>query len=213
MSKQFGDLIKQARLKEDLSLRDLAGLCTGISFSYINKLEKGLYEPSRQVVLELAKALGLSPDKVLITAGYAADRIMEAQTNIYQPAGAMAQIPVLGVIRMGQSLYAEENLIGYEWIPEREIQGGEFFFFQVKGDAMEPQIPEGSRVLIRKQEDIKSGEMGLVFPGEGEAVLRKVIYGEDYLVLQSLNPKYPLLVCKAGQIGIIGRAKKVVFDL
>lgn len=76
MSEQFGKMVRQARLKKDLSLRDVADMGVGISFSYISKLEKGFYDPSKQVVCNLAMALDIPEDAALIAAGYAPTQII-----------------------------------------------------------------------------------------------------------------------------------------
>lgn len=70
MKEHFGEIIRKARLKKDLSLRDVSDLNVGISYSYVNKLEQGLSTPSRQIVLSLSKVLGIPEDKALIAAGY-----------------------------------------------------------------------------------------------------------------------------------------------
>lgn len=70
MTQEFGAFIKNARLKKDLSLRDLASL-TGLDHSYIGRLEKGGPKPSRNTVIKLAEALNIPEDTLLIKAGYA----------------------------------------------------------------------------------------------------------------------------------------------
>lgn len=70
MTQEFGSIIKNARRKKDLSLRDLGSL-TGLDYSYIGRLEKGGPKPSRDTVIKLADALNISKDTLLIKAGYA----------------------------------------------------------------------------------------------------------------------------------------------
>jgi transcriptional regulator with XRE-family HTH domain len=72
MLKEFSSTIKTARLKQDLSLRDLAEL-TGLDHSYIARLEKGGPKPSRDTVLKLAKALKIPENTLLVMAGYSGD--------------------------------------------------------------------------------------------------------------------------------------------
>jgi len=69
MLREFSLTIKTARLKQDLSLRDLAEL-TGLDHSYIGRLEKGGPKPSRDTVIKLAKALKIPENILLIKAGY-----------------------------------------------------------------------------------------------------------------------------------------------
>lgn len=72
MLKEFGSTIKNARLRQDMSLRDLAEL-TGLDHSYIGRLEKGGPQPSRETVTKLAKALKIPENTLLIKAGYLPD--------------------------------------------------------------------------------------------------------------------------------------------
>jgi len=73
--KTLGELIKNYRKEQGLSLRDFEALC-GISHSYIAKLEKGIdrrtgnpIEPTLDLVEKIAKAMGLSLDSILRAIG------------------------------------------------------------------------------------------------------------------------------------------------
>lgn len=76
MLKEFSSTIKTARLKQNLSLRDLAEL-TGLDHSYIGRLEKGGPKPSRVTVLKLAKALKIPENILLEKAGYSANKYFD----------------------------------------------------------------------------------------------------------------------------------------
>lgn len=57
----FGTKIKYLRKSKDYSLKDLEDL-TGISRSYINRIENGLREcPSYPIIEKIAQALGVEP--------------------------------------------------------------------------------------------------------------------------------------------------------
>ncbi len=70
---QFGDLLRIARQTKGLSRRELARMAA-LDPSYLSRLETGERLPSRQALLALADALGLSEPEVqdwLMAAGYA----------------------------------------------------------------------------------------------------------------------------------------------
>lgn len=133
----------------------------------------------------------------------------------------LIKIPVLGVIKAGIPIYAEENIIDYEYIHQEEItMGEEYFYLEVKGDSMiNAGIYEGYRVLIKKQNFIENnGDIMALYVNSNEATLKKVYKQENGLILVSENPKYePMFFNKKdienGDVGIIGRAVEVKFKL
>ena len=47
----------------------------------------------------------------------------------------MVKIPVLGAIKAGIPMFAEDNIIGYEYVHQEELmQGEKYFYLQVKGE-------------------------------------------------------------------------------
>lgn len=69
----FGELLSCLRLAAGMSQHAL-GLAAGVDASYINRLERGeRSEPSREVVIALARVLDVTPverERLLWTAGY-----------------------------------------------------------------------------------------------------------------------------------------------
>jgi transcriptional regulator with XRE-family HTH domain len=64
----LGDFIRIQRQLSQLSLRQLADL-SDISNAYLSQLERGLYQPSAQVLKSLAGALELSAEELYRRAG------------------------------------------------------------------------------------------------------------------------------------------------
>jgi transcriptional regulator with XRE-family HTH domain len=63
-SEQFGVRLAALRLLSGLSLEDVAA-SSGLTKSYLSKLERGLSQPSIATVLKLAKTFGISSGKLL----------------------------------------------------------------------------------------------------------------------------------------------------
>lgn len=60
----FGLLLKNRRLEKELTLAELEGL-TGVSGSYINRLENGInHQPSYENVVNIADALGITDEEI-----------------------------------------------------------------------------------------------------------------------------------------------------
>lgn len=70
-TKRLGKLIRELRLKNDLSLRDLEKK-SGVSYSFISSIENDRYQASRDKIISLANALdGADVDELLLLAGFA----------------------------------------------------------------------------------------------------------------------------------------------
>ena len=66
-----------------------------------------------------------------------------------------------------------------------------YFWVNVTGDSMSPLIDDGSKILIKKQTSIDSGQIAVVLIDGEDAVVKKVKYGDNWIELQSINPYYP----------------------
>src|SRR3954447_10126242 len=72
MGYTLGDVIRQQRELQALSLRELARL-TGISNPYLSQIERGLREPSATVVNAIADALDMTTERMYAAAGIRED--------------------------------------------------------------------------------------------------------------------------------------------
>jgi transcriptional regulator with XRE-family HTH domain len=64
----LGDFLRAQRHLADLSLRQLADIAN-VSNAYLSQVERGLYQPSAQVLKSIADALQLSAETVYEQAG------------------------------------------------------------------------------------------------------------------------------------------------
>lgn len=65
----LGSYLRAQREVAKISLRALAGM-TKVSDSYLSQVERGLYQPSPDVLRAVADGLGLSPDELFRRAGW-----------------------------------------------------------------------------------------------------------------------------------------------
>ena len=98
----LGDFLRLQRQLSHLSLRQLADLAD-VSNAYLSQLERGLYQPSAQVLKNLAGALELSAEELYRRAG-----LLDADGEPSPPPS------VEEAIRVDETLTAEqkEALIG-----------------------------------------------------------------------------------------------------
>jgi transcriptional regulator with XRE-family HTH domain len=67
-SEPLGEFIRLQRTLGQMSLRQLAGMAD-ISNAYLSQVERGLYQPSAQVLKSIADALNLSVETLYARAG------------------------------------------------------------------------------------------------------------------------------------------------
>ena len=171
--------IRELRLASGLSQKDLAKKLH-IAPNSLSQYENG----NRRIDSELAKRV--------------ADYFHVSLDTVYdynapsRPASSGVQIPVLGEVRAGLPIEAVENIIDYEEISAELARSGEYFALRVVGDSMEPRICEGDVVIVRKQPDLESGEVGIVLVNGDSATVKKVVKHADGISLIAYNAaSYP----------------------
>ena len=173
--------IRYLRKKHHISQETLAGELGYKSFTTIQKWEKGIAEPPLSVLLQLAKAFQVDLDDLTGT---------DLSKGIVKKQNRAVSIPVLGKVAAGIPIEAIENIIDYEEIPADWINSGEYFGLQIKGHSMEPRILEGDVVIVRKQEDIDSGDIAIVMVDGSEATCKKIKKSDSGIMLIPFNPGY-----------------------
>ena len=179
--------------------------------------EKG-YAPSIPEIgqrFKIASTNGVSDHlKALERKGYIR-RIGNRAMEILSPSGrpllsGAREVPILGRIRAGIPLLAEENIEGFLTVPPEIARGRELFALKVKGDSMiEDGILEGDCVIIRRQETAENGEIVAALIG-AEATLKRFYRKGDTVTLKPSNKNYPPLVLTRGEFRILGKGVGLV---
>lgn len=74
----FGKLLKAERIAQDLTVSELASVC-GLTKDYLYKIERGdAAPPANERIIQISKALGVSPDRILSYANRIAPDIEDA---------------------------------------------------------------------------------------------------------------------------------------
>ena len=80
--------------------------------------------------------------------------------------------------------------------------------FHVNGDSMEPEYPNGCTVMVKKEAQIDTGDVG-VFSVDGTLFIKECQSDGLY----SFNPSYPPMLSKSfGEIRVIGRVIGIMED-
>lgn len=128
------------------------------------------------------------------------------------------KIPVLGVIRAGEPMLAEQNIIGFVELPSEFMkEGDEYFGLRVIGDSMNlSRIFEGDIVIVRKQNYVEDGEIAIALV-DGENATIKKFYQEDTMVTLIPNSSDPIHTPKTYDlrkvpIAVLGKVVKAIID-
>lgn len=181
-----GERIKMLRKEHNLTQEEL-GLKIGVQKAAIQKYEKGTVKNiKRDSLIQLAKVLDTTPEYLL---GW--DDMPENAEVVDE--SDFVNIPIIGRVAAGLSCFAETNIYDYEPVHKHDVRDGEqYVFLKVIGDSMYPIFMEGDLVLVRCQSSVDSGSYAIVMIDEEDGVVKKVVYGSDFIELHSINPMYPV---------------------
>lgn len=178
----IGQLIQDRRKQLNLTLEEVGNI-VGVSKSTVKKWESGdISNMRRDKIALLAQALQISPVQLIVEE----NAILPSSTdNIYMR-------PVYDSAAAGFNVLAQDTIVGY--MPTQIMSPSEqdqYIWVNVVGDSMSPLIDDGSKVLIKMQESVDSGQIAVVLIDGEEAVVKRIVYGTDWIELQSVNPYYP----------------------
>lgn len=202
--------LRYLREKHGLSQKDLAQKF-GISNFALSRYERGEADPDSELIKKFAEFFGVSADYLLgLTDNPDVDDILRRIGAV--PLGKTVPIPVLGVIRAGEPIFAQENIIEHQEVPEDDVRGGEYFFLIVTGDSMVGAgILPGSRVLVRRQDYVDDGAIAVVLVGE-EATIKRIKHVDGKVLLVPANPMYEPQVYNEDEVKIIGKVVRTIIE-
>lgn len=102
----------------------------------------------------------------------------------------VVKIPVLGVIKAGTPIEAQENIIEYVDIPEEWTKGNKKYYgLKIQGDSMYPKYEENDIVVFEQIEDyLKANKKDCVVMVNGDdATFKNVTITENGITLIPLN--------------------------
>ncbi len=180
-----GERIKTLRKEHNLTQEEL-GKMLGVQKAAIQKYEKGTVKNiKRDSLIKLARILDTTPEYILGWDDFPSNTEPADGTDL-------VMVPIVGRVAAGISCFAENNIVDYEPADSRAVRGGEqYVFLRVVGDSMYPIFMEGDLVLVRCQTSVDSGSYAVVTIDGEDGVVKKVVYGDNFIELQSINPMYP----------------------
>lgn len=126
-------------------------------------------------------------------------------------------IPLYENAAAGFGALAIDNVVDY--IPlyiSSPSEAAETICIRVRGDSMYPTIDNGDIIQVHKQTSVDSGSVAVVLVDGEEALVKKVVYGKDWIELHSFNPMYKTMRFNGSdvlRIRVVGLVKKVTKEI
>lgn len=185
---------------------------TGIAPSTFSDWKNGRSTPKADKLRKVADYFGISTDSLLGSeVGTQSDR------SAYLSLRARQMVPIVGEIRAGSPLFAEDALLGREFADVENAE--EYFYLKVRGDSMKDAgIVENSLVLIRRQNYAEDGDVVACLVEGDSATLKRFRRIKRHVLLVPENDSYePILVpiedFESGDARILGVAVEVKIKL
>lgn len=184
MAEYFSSNLKYIREKKGLSQSKLAELI-GVNQTTIARWEDDNRVPTIDNAVDIANVLKISlPDLLGKDLRFDNGTIAKTFSN-------SIKIPILGVIKAGTPIEAQQEILDYIDIPEDWTHGGlKYFGLDIKGDSMEPTYNEGDTVIFKYGDidNVSANHKDCAVMVNGyDATFKRVTITKDGVSLTPLN--------------------------
>ena len=174
----IGQNIKRLRESHGMNQAELAEIA-GVTDKAVSTWENDLKIPRMGAIQRIADYFGLLKSDII------EDSAPSFRSQRETP--SVERIPVVGRVVAGIPTEAVEDVVDWEEIPYAQARRGDYIGLKVKGASMEPRFLDGDTVIVRRQPDVESGEIAIVFVNGNEATMKKVLKQPDGITLVALN--------------------------
>lgn len=192
----FAKNLRFLRRLNHVSQNELSDFLGYKSFTTIQKWEDGSATPAYKTISRIADYFGVD-----------VERIMNDDLSLM----VNSEIPILGIVRGGNPLEAQQQYLGFEHVYPDDARHPDCFYLEVVGDSMKDErILPGDLLYVHRQDYLENGDIGVVLLDNQEATVKKVLYKDDCMILQPANEAYtPIVLSQKDlaerQVKIIGK--------
>lgn len=237
---ETGEQIKRLRKKREWSQLELAEK-VGIDHTILSRIESGKRQVEDTLLRKFAGVFNVTTDHLLghtmVTPGNIPSDYMQlslssfvtdnnqsiVRTNFLtplrllsttNPSATIELIPVPVYNKIWSGDLTKEELLHYTWTHKTEIDDGDYFFLAVHQTNMaDAGIRAGGLVLVRRQNTLKSGDIGLVNTSSNRpALITRFWRFENMAILLDDDVLGPMAL-PLPEIKIIGKAVETRFKL
>lgn len=183
MAKHLNNNVKHLRGIRGISQQTLADK-VGVDRSTISRIENGEIETTIDNAMKIAKVLCVNIED-LITKDISFDNgtLIDVDYDTIQ-------IPVLGTIKAGIAIEAQQDILEYVDIPKDWIKGGKSYYgLKISGDSMFPKYNENDIVIFEHTEDhiLANNKDCAVMVNGFDATFKNVTITESGITLVPFN--------------------------
>lgn len=179
----FSSNLKFLRENKGISQNKL-GSMVGVNQTTIARWETKEINPSIDNVEQIANALNVNlPDLLITDLRFDNASIVDVSSNTIK-------IPVLGTIKAGIAIEAQQDIVEYIEIPKEWTKGDKSFYgLKISGDSMYPKYQENDIVIFEKTDDfIKANKKDCAVMVNGfDATFKNITITDSGITLVPLN--------------------------
>lgn len=195
---KFKENLRFLRRTNNISQDELAEKLGYKSFTTVQKWEDGTSFPKVSNLNKIASMFNVELDDLL---------------NVDLTCEKVA-VPIVGEVKAGYDMYADQNIIGYEYLNNSEYKAGEYFYLKVKGDSMiNDRICNGDMVYVKKQDYLNKNDIGVFLIDDNEVTVKRYDPHKDSITLKGANPKYKNRTFDLDKVKILGKVLHLKVNL
>ena len=155
-------------------------ICNDLGFAYttFTSWETGVNYPRIDKIEMLANYFGIEKSDLI------ENKSQEQSTSRHAKG---VRIPVIGRVAAGIPIEAIEDIDEWEEIPEAMAKNGEYYALRIKGESMSPKLQPGDIVIVKKQNDVDTGDTAIVLVNGNDATVKQIKKTEAGIMLVGLN--------------------------
>ena len=181
INKYVGERIKYFREAKNMTLMELAEQMD-MYYQNLSRYETGDRKTNNEILFRLSQLFNVSIN----------DFFPPVENGDFDniTIGSFIRTPVLGYIKAGIPMEAQEDILGYIDIPESMFAGGrDYFGLRISGNSMSPEYRDGEIVIFEKTNDIQAcnGEDCAVMVNCTECTFKQFKYDKNGVTLIPYN--------------------------
>lgn len=170
--------------------------------------------PRKATLMKIADYFGVSVDYLL---GEETKKEEPPQKLYIEDSQNVHMIPIFETVSAGFGSLANDFVIDYmPLFIANPYEAEDTLCIKVKGDSMYPKIEDGDIIQVHKQDTVDSGQIAVVLIDGDEGRVKKVMYGDNWLELHSINPMYKTERYNGkdtSRVKILGLVKKIIKEV